>query len=99
MGRRVKQLTLILVLVFAVSVAASTAFAGGSSVLSGHTAQPPVSQSLGAGPAKKGKITPSTSSSPGTLPFTGADLGIAGAVALVLLAAGGTLRRAGRQKR
>jgi hypothetical protein len=96
----VKHLTLILVLVFAVSVAAPTAFAGGSSVLSGHTAQPPAAQTLGAGPAKKGKVTPSTtSSSPGTLPFTGADLGIAGALALVLLAAGGTLRRAGRQKR
>jgi hypothetical protein len=99
MGRRVKRLTLILVLGFAISVAAPTAFGGGSSVLTGHTAQPPVAQSLAAAPAKKGHVKLSTTSSPGTLPFTGADLGIAGALALVLLAAGGTLRRAARQKR
>ncbi len=95
MGTGVKQLALILVLAIAVLATASAAFAGGGSVLSGHTSQPPAAQVLGTHPPK----TPSGSAGAGTLPFTGVDLGVAAGIALILVAAGGVLRRSGHQKR
>ena len=100
MGSGVKKLTLILVSVLAISVAAPTAFAGGSSVLGGHTSQPAAAQVLGkSAPKAASAKSPTATVASGNLPFTGLDLGIVGAMALTLAAAGGVLRRAGRQKR
>jgi hypothetical protein len=93
MGTGVKQLTLILVLAIAVLAIASTASAGGGSVLSGHSSQPPAAQVLGT------PKTPPGSAVAGTLPFTGLDLGVGAGIALILVAAGGVLRRSGHQKR
>jgi hypothetical protein len=99
-GVDVKQLMLILALSVAVLTTATTAFAGGSSVLSGHTSQPPAAQVLATQHPKTsaGQVSPATTKS-GTLPFTGMNLGIVAGGALLLIAAGGALRRSSRQKR
>lgn len=98
-----RHFILIAVLGIAMAVAAP-AFAGGSSVLSGHTAQPPAAQTLK--PKTKsttgevaGAASPKTTKSPGTLPFTGLDLGFAGLAGAALVGAGFALRRAGRSTR
>ena len=94
-----KQFALVLVLAVVVLATAAGAGAGGSSVLSGHTSQPAAAQVLGKSVVKPGGKTAAGTVASGTLPFTGADLGVAAALAIALVAAGGVLRFAGQQKR
>lgn len=100
-----RHLILIVVVGIAMAVAAP-AFAGGGSVLSGHTSQPPASQALN---TKQPKPKPNagnvagtsnpTVKSTGTLPFTGLNLAFAAAAGVVLVGAGALLRRTGRSER
>lgn len=82
---------------------AAPAFAGGGSVLSGHTSQPPASQVLHTTKnTPKGNLAGTaipTKHSPGTLPFTGLDLSVAAVAGVALLGAGLALRRTGRSTR
>jgi hypothetical protein len=96
MGSGVKHLTLILVLAIVLLATASTALAGGSAVLTGHSSQPPAAQVLG---VHGGTKSPSATVVARTLPFTGLDLGFVAGIGLVLAAAGVVLRRSGRQNR
>lgn len=92
-----RHFILIAVLAIAITVAAP-AFAGGGSVLSGHTAQPGPANVIKPTPAKGGVAGTShpTVKSTGTLPFTGLNLAFAAAAAVVLVGVGAALRRTGR---
>ena len=88
------------VLGIAMAVAAP-AFAGGGSVLSGHTSQPAATKVLKTKPSKgnvAGAAKPTVKST-GTLPFTGLNLAFAAAAGVVLVGAGALLRRTGRSER
>lgn len=96
-----KKLIMIVILGIAMLTAAP-AFAGGGSVLSGHSSQPPASQVMkptrSAGQVDAATASP-TKKSPGTLPFTGLDLSLAAFASVALVGAGIVLRRAGRSAR
>lgn len=94
----------ILVVVVGVAMAvAAPAWAGGGSVLSGHTSQPPATQALNTNqPKTTGNVAGAsnpTVKKTGTLPFTGLNLAFAAAAGVVLVGAGALLRRTGRSER
>lgn len=94
-----RHLILIVMVGLALAVAAP-AFAGGGSVLSGHTSQPAATKALNT-KQPKANVAAATKSSPtvkssGTLPFTGLNLAFAAAAGVVLIGAGALLRRAAR---
>jgi len=98
-----KKLIVIVILGIAMLTAAP-AFAGGGSVLSGHSSQPPASQVMKTKPTQtagqvEGATATPTKKSPGTLPFTGLDLSLAAFASVALVGAGIVLRRAGRSAR
>ena len=73
----------------------ATALAAGGSTLSGYN-RPGGIQTQVQG-ASNGRVLGSGSNTVGSLPFTGVDLGIIARVALLLLALGWSLRRAGKR--
>jgi hypothetical protein len=75
------------------------AYAGGSTLNSGYGSTPGnVAGSVATKTPKKTTPTPTkVVQSGGTLPFTGVDLGVFGAAAIVLIGTGVAFRRLGRQ--
>ena len=97
-----KKLVATATLAIALAFVAPSAYAGGNSVLSGHTSQPTAAQVLHPKKPSVGRVAGTTTGptkSPGTLPFTGFDLSVAAVVSALLLGAGTVLLRAGRSTR
>jgi hypothetical protein len=91
-----KRLTTLAMTLGGLMVGTASAFAGGSTVLSGYGGRggTPVAGVL----QKHATTLPKTVHTTGNLPFTGLSLGVFAAVALLLLVLGFTLHRASRQR-
>jgi len=83
---------LVIVMVIAVSIVLARSSFGGNAVVTGHSAAPSVTSNLGTS-------GPTSSSTTGTLPFTGVDLAGITVVAALLVVGGLTLRLSTRKPR
>ena len=96
-----RHLVLIAIVGMSMLVVAAPAFAGGGSVLTGHSSNPPAAQVLHTTkkPPKTQTNGTAPTGTPSTLPFTGLDLATAGILGFGLLGAGLMLRRSNRSER